>query len=112
MNLPPHRSPSHPLPLLLRACVRACEQVLCASNADHTQVDPLRPPAGVPIGEKLTFEGFTGEPIDVINPKKKLLEKLFPDLKTDADGVAKYKNAAFTTSKGTCTASLKDALVR
>ncbi|QDZ18361.1 nucleic acid-binding protein [Chloropicon primus] len=77
--------------------------VLCASNDDHTKVDPLRPPAGVPLGEKVTFEGFEGEPIEVINPKKKLLEKLFPDLKTDADGVAKYKQAAFTTSKGVCT---------
>ena len=86
--------------------------VLCASNDDHTQVDPLRPPQGCAMGEKVTFDGFAGDPIDVINPKKKLLEKLFPDLKTDADGVPKYKHAAFTTTKGACTASLKSAWVK
>eukprot|EP00213_Chloropicon_mariensis_P002257 CAMPEP_0197473444 /NCGR_PEP_ID=MMETSP1309-20131121/4805_1 /TAXON_ID=464262 /ORGANISM="Genus nov. species nov., Strain RCC998" /LENGTH=273 /DNA_ID=CAMNT_0043012557 /DNA_START=13 /DNA_END=831 /DNA_ORIENTATION=+ len=83
--------------------------VLCASNDDHTKVDPLRPPEGAAIGEKITFEGFSGEPIEVINPKKKLLEKLFPDLKTDADGVATYKGAVFKASTGVCKASLQNA---
>ncbi|WZN59172.1 methionine--tRNA ligase [Chloropicon roscoffensis] len=85
--------------------------VLCASNEEHTKVDPLRPPAGAPLGEKVQFEGFDGEPIEVINPKKKLLEKLFPDLKTDASGVAVYKNSAFTLGSGTCV-GFPSALVR
>lgn len=86
--------------------------VLCASNDDHTEVEPLCPPAGVPYGEKLSFEGFTGEPLEVINPKKKMLEKLFPDLKTNADGVAKYKDAVFTTTKGVCKSRLTNAWVK
>lgn len=32
-------------------------QVLCASNDAHDQVDPILPPEGVPLGEKITFEG-------------------------------------------------------
>ena len=86
--------------------------VLCASNDDHTKVEPLAPPKGLSYGEKVTFQGFVGEPLDVINPKKKLLEKLFPDLKTDKEGVAMYKNAAFTTTKGVCKATLTNAWVK
>lgn len=32
-------------------------QVLCASNEAHDQVDPINPPEGVPVGERITFEG-------------------------------------------------------
>lgn len=32
-------------------------QVLCASNDTHDQVDPVNPPEGVPLGERVTFEG-------------------------------------------------------
>jgi aminoacyl tRNA synthase complex-interacting multifunctional protein 1 len=32
-------------------------QVLCASNDAHDQVDPITPPEGVPVGERIMFEG-------------------------------------------------------
>lgn len=32
-------------------------QVLCASNDAHDQVEPILPPEGVPLGEKVSFEG-------------------------------------------------------
>ena len=32
-------------------------QVLCASNAAHDQVDPLLPPEGVAVGERIAFAG-------------------------------------------------------
>ena len=86
--------------------------VLCASDEAHTTVEPLTPPEGAACGERITFEGFAGDPEKQINPKKKLLEKLFPDLVTNAEGTAMYKQAAFMTSKGPCTASLKNGLVR
>ena len=35
--------------------------VLCASDATHENVEPVKVPEGVPLGEKITFEGFTGE---------------------------------------------------
>lgn len=37
-----------------------CLQVLCASNEEHTSVDPITPPEGVPVGERITFEGCGG----------------------------------------------------
>lgn len=32
-------------------------QVLCASNEDHTGVEPLLPPEGAKIGERVSFAG-------------------------------------------------------
>lgn len=38
-------------------CCCRRHQVLCASNEAHDQVDPITPPEGVPVGERITFEG-------------------------------------------------------
>lgn len=66
--------------------------VLCASNNDHTQVDPIIPPQGVPLGEKVIFEGYEKEPEKQINPKKKIFEKIAPDLTTSAGKIkTRYK---------------------
>ena len=86
--------------------------VLCTSNADHTVVDFVVPPEGAAVGERVMFPGFEGEPEDVLNPKKKQLEGVSPDLKTNADGVACYKDVPFTTSAGVCTSSLKDCFIK
>ena len=59
-------------------------QVLCASNAAHDQVDPIIPAEGVPVGERITFEGFSNEPDAQLNPKKNVFGKLAPDLQTNA----------------------------
>ncbi len=74
--------------------------VLCASNADHTQVELIKPPVtpppsfercqvvdglptnqqeGAKIGERIFFgEGYEGEPDKELNPKKKIFEGLKP----------------------------------
>ncbi|KAG2601595.1 hypothetical protein PVAP13_5KG603100 [Panicum virgatum] len=52
--------------------------VLCASTEDHTAVEPLIPPGGAKIGERISFAGFDGKPEDVLNPKKKQLDKITP----------------------------------
>ncbi|KAG7670422.1 hypothetical protein Ndes2526A_g00176 [Nannochloris sp. 'desiccata'] len=83
--------------------------VLCASNDDHTEVDPINPPEGAAIGERVTFEGYGAEPEAVINPKKKIFEKIAPDLVTDAGGVCTYKGVQFMTSAGPVTASMPGA---
>ncbi|KAM7274751.1 hypothetical protein ACFE04_016617 [Oxalis oulophora] len=80
--------------------------VLCASSEDHTIVDPLLPPQGAQIGERILFSGFDGNPEAVLNPKKKQLEKITPHLFTDDKGVATYKGIPFMTSGGPCTSSI------
>lgn len=59
-------------------------QVLCASTATHDQVDPIVPPHDVPVGERIKFEGFDGEPDAQLNPRKKIFETIAPDLLTSA----------------------------
>jgi hypothetical protein len=105
--------------LILAACETAApvprgvrlQQVLCASNDAHDLVDPIDPPAGVPNGERVTFEGFPGPPLDEVNPKKKITERLFPDMVTDASGTPSYKGARFMTSQGPITSTIPNAHV-
>jgi hypothetical protein len=50
-------------------------------------------------------EGFDGEPAtenQII--KRKMLDAVFPDLKTNAAGVACYKGVPLSTSAGVCKA--------
>ncbi|KAH7284556.1 hypothetical protein KP509_34G059700 [Ceratopteris richardii] len=86
--------------------------VLCASNSDHSSVEPLIVPDGAVVGEKITFAGYEGKPEEVLNPKKKQLEKIFPDLCTDDSGLAIYKGVSFMTSAGPCRSTLLNAIVR
>ena len=36
----------------------------------------MEPPAGVPLGERVTFEGYSGEPEEVLVPKKRIFEQV------------------------------------
>eukprot|EP00339_Tiarina_fusa_P013680 CAMPEP_0116996696 /NCGR_PEP_ID=MMETSP0472-20121206/410_1 /TAXON_ID=693140 ORGANISM="Tiarina fusus, Strain LIS" /NCGR_SAMPLE_ID=MMETSP0472 /ASSEMBLY_ACC=CAM_ASM_000603 /LENGTH=428 /DNA_ID=CAMNT_0004695391 /DNA_START=9 /DNA_END=1296 /DNA_ORIENTATION=+ len=81
--------------------------VLCASNADHTAVETMEPPADAKIGERVTFEGIGDgdpEPENKI-AKKKVFEAVAPDLKTNAEGVCVWKAAVSVTSAGPIKAS-------
>ncbi|KAJ6297105.1 hypothetical protein OIU78_022768 [Salix suchowensis] len=86
--------------------------VLCASNEDHTVVEPLLPPEGAKVGERVSFLGIDGKPEDVLNPKKKQLEKITPYLFTDDKGVATFKGIPFMTSGGPCTSSIPKASIK
>ncbi|XP_044462684.1 aminoacyl tRNA synthase complex-interacting multifunctional protein 1 isoform X3 [Mangifera indica] len=86
--------------------------VLCASNEDHTVVEPLLPPGGAKPGERVSFSGIDGKPEDVLNPKKKQLEKITPHLFTDEKGVATFKGIPFMTSAGPCTSSILKASIK
>lgn len=71
-------------------CVRCLSatisaQVLCAST--EAAVEPLAVPEGVPNGERVTVDGYAADPEAQLNPKKKVLEALLPDMLTSA-GVA------------------------
>lgn len=83
--------------------------VMCASDSDGS-VKFVEPPADAAIGERVMVEGYDGEPAtenQVI--KKKMLEQIFPDLKTNASGVACYKGVPLTTSAGPCLPCLPNA---
>ncbi|RAL51332.1 hypothetical protein DM860_010834 [Cuscuta australis] len=86
--------------------------VLCASNDDHTVVEPLIAPEGANIGEFVSFQGHDGKPEDVLNPKKKQFDKIAVNLYTDEKGVATFKGVPFTTSAGPCTSSLPNASIK
>jgi len=86
--------------------------VLCASNKDHTVVEPLIPPEGAKLGERISFAGFDGKPEDVLNPKKKQLDKITPHLRTDENGIATFRGIPFTTSAGPCRSSVPNADVK
>ena len=87
---------------------------LAASNADHTVVELLSPPEGVPVGERVTFEGHPGEPLPPNQvAKKKVWEAVQPDLSTDGKCVALYKDLPFTVANGTCTvATIKNGGIK
>ncbi|RYQ84645.1 hypothetical protein Ahy_B10g104098 isoform D [Arachis hypogaea] len=53
-----------------------------------------------------------GKPEDVLNPKKKQLEKITPNLFTDEKGVATFKGIPFMTSGGPCTSSIAKATIK
>lgn len=99
--------------------VESAGMVLCAQNADKSQVELLEAPGGSSTGERITFAGHDGPP--EANPntvkKKKLWEAVAPKLRTDADGVATYVDAdgaavVFETSAGSCrAATLRNAAI-
>lgn len=79
--------------------------VLCASSEDGRKVEFIEPPPGAAVGERITVEGFNGEPATENQIlKKKMLDVIFPDLKTNASGVATYKGVPLSTSAGSCSA--------
>ncbi|KAL1542054.1 aminoacyl tRNA synthase complex-interacting multifunctional protein 1-like [Salvia divinorum] len=86
--------------------------VLCASNKDHTVVEPLIAPDGAKVGECVTFSGLDGKPEEVLNPKKKQLDKITPNLFTDEKGVATFKGIPFMTSSGPCSSSIPNGSIK
>lgn len=81
--------------------------LLCASNEDHTEVDPLAAPEDAPLGDLITFEGHKCAPIDPGNRATKAFDRIAQDLKTNADGVAMYQDVPFATSTGPCSSPAK-----
>lgn len=74
--------------------------VLCTSNEDHTVVEPIIVPSSAAAGSRLAFEGYSGQPDEQLNPKKKVWEKLSVDLKTNSEGIAVWKDNFLLTPEG------------
>mmetsp|Transcript_21230 Transcript_21230/g.59078 ORF Transcript_21230/g.59078 Transcript_21230/m.59078 type:complete len:228 (+) Transcript_21230:186-869(+) len=91
--------------------------VLCASNADHSEVRLVNPPVDAKIGERVTipdfvFEGEEAEPFGENKlGKKKVLDKLAPYLVTNKYGVPEFLGRPFMTSGGVCTSPIPDGTV-
>ncbi|XP_033016208.1 aminoacyl tRNA synthase complex-interacting multifunctional protein 1 isoform X1 [Lacerta agilis] len=78
--------------------------LMCASTPEKVEI--LIPPSGVVPGDRITFEGFPGDPERELNPKKKIWEQIQPDLHTDGQCVATYKGVPFEVrGKGVCRAA-------
>ncbi|XP_068646527.1 probable methionine--tRNA ligase [Aristolochia californica] len=81
--------------------IKSHAMVLAASSDDH-KVELVDPPEAAVVGERVSFLGYSGEPDEVLNPKKKVWETLQPDLHTNEELVACYKDVPLTTSAGVC----------
>ena len=86
--------------------------VMCASNDDHSLVDFVVPPVGAVNGERVSFVGFEGEPVETLVPKKKMFEACAPKLKTNETGVAEYDGVPFMTTKGPCVSALTNCFIK
>jgi hypothetical protein len=87
----------------MRAYTHACMQVLCAST--EAAVEPLTVPEGVPNGERVMVVGFDGEAEAQLNPKRKILETLLPDMLTSA-GASCHVNMRLLKQRCTVCAAL------
>ncbi|XP_053680182.1 aminoacyl tRNA synthase complex-interacting multifunctional protein 1 [Anopheles nili] len=67
--------------------------VMCASTPDKVEI--LAPPEGSVPGDLVHVEGYPRVPDSVMNPKKKIFETVAPDLKTNEQLVACYKDGTF-----------------
>ncbi|XP_007434953.1 aminoacyl tRNA synthase complex-interacting multifunctional protein 1 isoform X1 [Python bivittatus] len=89
-------------PVKMRGVVSQA-MLMCASTPEKVEI--IIPPNGVVPGEKITFEGFSGEPEKELNPKKKIWEQIQPDLQTNDQCIATYKGVPFEVKgKGMCRA--------
>jgi len=78
--------------------------VLCASKDDPKDVEPLTPPTGAKAGDKVLVESYEdGISDDVLNPKKKIWEKLQVDLKVSQSGIAQWQGNDLLTKSGAVT---------
>lgn len=76
--------------------------LLCASNEDHTQVDPLSPPHDAEIGSLVRFQGHKCAPIAPGNRASKAFDRVAHQLHCGADGIARFENTPFMTQHGPC----------
>lgn len=68
--------------------------IMCANTPEKVEI--LVPPAGAQVGDKISFDGYLGQPdLPFMNPKKKIFETVQPELLVNGEGVATYKGSFF-----------------
>lgn len=77
-------------------------------------VEPLSPPDESSPGERVLIEGYeSGAPDQILNPKKKIWEKLSVDLTTSSSCEAQWKGNCLATRAGKIRCkSLKNAPIK
>ncbi|KAK5645755.1 hypothetical protein RI129_004219 [Pyrocoelia pectoralis] len=74
--------------------------LLCANLAPK-QIEAICPPPGTAAGEKVYVEGHeNGTPDEVLNPKKKVWEKLQVDLTTNEECICQWRGQNLLTKSG------------
>lgn len=64
-------------------------------------MEVLIPPEGAVVGERVYIDNYEdGKPDEVLNPKKKIWEKLQVDLKTNSENVAQWQGNSLLTKSG------------
>lgn len=92
--------------------------VLCASVAEPRHVEPLDPPADSQVGDRVFIEDIFDKSsippqYDILNPKKKVWDKLQVDLFTSASCVAEWQSNSLITERGLIKCkSLKNAPIK
>ncbi|KAL8595326.1 Tyrosine--tRNA ligase, cytoplasmic [Nucella lapillus] len=94
--------------------IESTAMLMCASVDEPRAVEPLNPPASSSPGDKVFVEGFdSATPDEKLNPKKKVWEKLQPDLRTSGECVAEWQGSPMMTKEGVVTcSSLKRAPIK
>lgn len=80
--------------------VKSEAMIMCASVEEPRMVEPLFPPEGSSIGQSVFIDGYQGKPDEELKPKKKIWEKLQPDLKVNSNGVAEWSGCSMMTELG------------
>jgi len=95
------------------AGIESQAMVLCASDAAKSALAFVTPPAASAPGERVTFEGYPGEPeAHKKMGKKKAWEAIQPEFSTDAQtGLACYKGVPFGLAAGPCTTPIKGGVI-
>ncbi|XP_039272029.2 tyrosine--tRNA ligase, cytoplasmic-like [Styela clava] len=87
--------------------------LLCSSKTtdEVRSVEPLDPPNGSQVGDRIYVDGLNDvKPDERLNPKRKIWEKVQADLKVSSDGQALWKDFALMSLKGrVSSATLRDA---
>lgn len=79
--------------------------LLCASNTDKSQVEPLMPPPGSSVGSLMTFAGHKSEPAEPGNRASKAYDKVADGFYVDDKGQATYMGIPMMAPLGSCTSS-------
>lgn len=84
--------------------IMSAGMVLCASSDEPKDVEPLIPPQGSKPGDRVFVDTYeSGTPDDVLNPKKKIWEKLQTDFKVSKTCLAQWQGNDLLTTRGQVT---------